>query len=252
MDEEDDFAHGPWILPQHKQPEFNLTSAINKYKLAPTPKHADMFLTAARPIIDTAIKSYSQQDTPAIRARAKSILLDTVHKYDPSITKPKTYFLTHLQGLRRYSTQATSMIRAPEQRLIDAGRVDKHLQELKIELGRDPSDSELADRTGIPIKRIAQARSMPRVTAASSAPEWVIPDAKGDELTGGAPWQQFVYHDLDPISQVVMEHSLGMHGKPVLGTTEIAKVVNMSAGAVSQRKANIDRILSQYSSLFAR
>jgi hypothetical protein len=52
-------------------------------------------------------------------------------------------------------------------------------------------------------------------------------------------WHEFVYHDLDPIDQVILEHSLGLHGKQVLPNQDIARKLKLSPGAISQRKVRI-------------
>jgi DNA-binding NarL/FixJ family response regulator len=43
---------------------------------------------------------------------------------------------------------------------------------------------------------------------------------------------------------VILEHALGLHGKPVLQNQQIAKKLRLSPGAVSQRKAKIQAKLN--------
>jgi hypothetical protein len=54
---------------------------------------------------------------------------------------------------------------------------------------------------------------------------------------------------MDPINQKIMEHSLGLHGQPRLPNHEIAKLLRLSPGAISQRKARIQQTLDKESEL---
>jgi DNA-directed RNA polymerase specialized sigma subunit len=52
-----------------------------------------------------------------------------------------------------------------------------------------------------------------------------------------------VYGDLDGMGQQIMEWTLGLHGSPMLSNQEIAQKLKLSASAVSQRKAVIQKRL---------
>ncbi len=248
------FNPGPWKLPEEalSPKDSILESSIKSYQMLPNPKAADAFVGSAKHVIDAAIKSYAVTDNPAVRAKAKAMLLDSAAKYDPSKSKAKTYLMTQLQGLRRYSNQVNSSVRAPEQHMIDAGRVNKHLPDLRLELGRDPSDQELADRIGIPPSRIARARKVPTSISGDAAED--VPSYALHSTTPLADkhkaWVDFIYQDLSPTDQLILEHSIGHNKKKKLGTNEIAAKLGISAGAVSQRKKRIEDSLNQYDSFF--
>jgi len=57
--------------------------------------------------------------------------------------------------------------------------------------------------------------------------------------TNDKTWLSFVYHDLQPTDQVILEHTVGLNGKPVLSKQMIARKLGISPGAVSQRAAKI-------------
>jgi hypothetical protein len=42
-----------------------------------------------------------------------------------------------------------------------------------------------------------------------------------------------------------MDYSLGLHGAPAVSTTDIAKRLGLTAGAVSQRKAKIQAMIDE-------
>jgi hypothetical protein len=58
---------------------------------------------------------------------------------------------------------------------------------------------------------------------------------------------EFLYHDLDPTDQAILERSLGMHGRRRLAGRDIAKSLGITASAVSQRASRIQKQLDMLS-----
>ncbi len=122
--------------------------------------------------------------------------------------------------------------------------------QLESELGRIPTDEELGDRTGLSPRRMAVLR-----TYRPSLTEGTLDDK--DEESGGSflgmvhkpggksLWGELVYQDLDPYHKKVMEHSLGLHGQPVLQNQVLARKLGRSPGAVSQAKLRIQAMLDE-------
>lgn len=228
------------------------------WKAQPSPETAGSLLGAVDPVIKEAMRTYGSNSasSPTLRGKARLIALNAIERYDPSRSKLRTHLLTQLQGLRRLAAREEQAIRVPEQMSLDRNRMSSSENELREQLGRDPSDAELADHAGISLRRIGHIRAMPGAFAEGSLTRY-------DE-DGAGVWQppvqqqtsdkvqqsmfKFVYHDLDPISQVIMEHTVGMHGKPVLENQQIAQKLRMSPGAVSQRKLKIQQQLDSLSS----
>jgi DNA-directed RNA polymerase specialized sigma subunit len=55
----------------------------------------------------------------------------------------------------------------------------------------------------------------------------------------------YVYHDLDDIDKQVFQHRLGYRGSQVLPNQEIAKKLNLSSAAVTQRAGRIQKRLEE-------
>jgi DNA-directed RNA polymerase specialized sigma subunit len=145
------------------------------------------------------------------------------------------------------SAKEDQILNVPEQVLLDMGGLREAENELRDRLSRDPSDLELADHTGLSRKRIGYLRLMKPSFAEGKLMEV---DEEGSGMSdpsvrqisnneGLRAWHEFVYHDLDPIDQQIMEHTLGLHNKRVLSNQEVAKKLKLSPGAISQRKARI-------------
>lgn len=170
--------------------------------------------------------------------------LDAMKRYDPSKAKLRTHLMFQLQGLRRVSARESQILSVPEQVALDLNNLRQSENVLRDKLGRDPADSEVADHTGLSIKRLTYIRGMHPSYAEGS---YQRPTDEGEDIYQPAvqdkanvkQWHEFVYHDLGPIDQVIMEHTLGLHNKPILQNAEVARKLGVSPGAISQRKARI-------------
>jgi len=231
------------------EPEFK--EHFDTWKATPNPQTTGNLLKVVDPVIDSALKTYAGRATsPTLRSKAKLLAVDAFQRYDPSRAKLRTHLMSHLQGLRRASAQESQIISIPERVGLDLHRLRMSENELRDKLGRDPSDMELADHTSLSRKRIEYIRkAQPGLAEGALAPE-----GEADEGQGIGPgvvgpenntWVNFIYHDLSPVDQVIMEHTLGLHGKPVLPKQHIAAKLRLSPGAISQRAAKIQEKLDR-------
>ncbi len=229
------------------EPEFE--SHFLNWQEQRSPASTAAFLTAISPILDNAVKTYGGSSPgPTVKTKAKLIALKAAEGYDPKRAKLRTHLMTHLQGLRRVAAREAQPITVPERVALDAHRAYRSEAELRDRLGRIPSVSELADETGLSLRRLGHVTRSRPVTAEGSlmsagegGPEQFNPSVTGSP----AGWHEFVYHDLGPIDQVVMEHTLGLHGRPILPKQVIARKLGVSPGAVSQRAARIQALLDR-------
>lgn len=227
------------------EPEYH--DAYYDYIKNKSPESASRILNAVSPVIDKALKSYAggEGETPTMRARAKTLTLEAVRRYDPTKAKLSTHLLSHLRGLRRITERATSAVYIPEGTKIDARKLDATRADMADELGREPSDAELSARIGIPLDRIVRARTVPGVLSASQTGGEVGAVDKVDPRSWDA-WVRAIHADSGPIDQVILEHSFGMFGKPALPANEIAARLNLSPAAISLRKQRLQADLDMY------
>ena len=228
--------------------------AFESWKADPTPEASSNLLKALDPVINEALRSYGgvQADSPQLRGAAKVMTLKVMPNYDPNAAKVRTYLLSQLQSLRRASVRQGDVVRVPEPAIVDQGRLRRAELELRDELSRDPSDMELADRAGLSLKRIGRVRQLtsPSYSEGSQTRmgadgEYTLTPVVVGQMSDKTQklWQEMVYMDLDPVDQLIMEHTLGLHGKPVLQNREIAGRLRVTPGAVSQRKTRIQKKL---------
>lgn len=231
------------------EPEFS--DVYNRYITDPSKSNASSLLTQLGPVIDRGISAHvGRQRSPTTRSHARRLALRAVQTYDPLRSQLSTHVLNHLKGLRRVHRQQTHVLSVPERVVLDQRRLAEASAQLEDRLGREPTMQELADLTGMSIKRIRHIQTFrgPRAEGQISERAGV-----GGELEGFMPatqrlsdaWLNIVYDDLNPINKKIMEWTLGLDGEPVLSNKEIARRLSLSPGAVSQRKKLIQDKLNQ-------
>ena len=236
--------------------EKNFHEPYHTWKADPTPENADLVLNAVQPITDKAVRQFvGLNPSPTIRSKAKTMALKALQSYDPTRAQLNTHLLNQLQGLRRANVHEQRMMAVPEQVALDWKHLYDAETEHKGEIGSEPSDMELADKTGLSLKRIKYVRQMkPSIAEGvymqpTSEDEVFSPAVQGAREPSDRAWVDFVYHDLPPIDQKILEHSLGLHGKPKLTNQDIAHKLGISPAAISQRRTKIQAMLDRQEEL---
>jgi DNA-directed RNA polymerase specialized sigma subunit len=231
------------------EPEF--AEIYNTWKTNPSPETNNKFIEAIKPILDTGITIHIGTKNPNLLSQAKIIALDALPRYDPTKTKLKTFLINSLNSLKRFSRQQNSIVYVPEQLQIEKHQLDAIREAMASELGREPTDQELMEQTGLSSKRLKRIRqfNVPLATSQLVDPE------TGNEFTGESKaigdtkkqdiWVNIVYQDLPPTHKKVMELTLGLNGHKKHSNLEIAKKLGKTPGAISQIKNKIQKLLDE-------
>jgi len=207
-----------------------------------SPDNMNELLRAAQATIGKALSSFAAGDK-SYTGRAKRLAIDAFRNYDPSKgTKLSTHLMIRLKPLQREYTQRSSILSVPERVQLDKLRLEQSERALTEELGREPSDAEISDRTGFAARRIAHVRKFARRRFAEGqmrSPEGEPVQGVAEDVTPEDVWFEYVHHDLDPVDKKILEWKTGMYGKRTFTTNEIARRLNITASAVSQRAAKI-------------
>lgn len=194
-------------------------------------------LKALKPTIDSALTSYGGGSGESLRTQAHLMALDAAKRFDPTKgIQLNTFVFSNLQSLRRKAAERSNMIKVPEGVLLDANKIEKERNDLEVELGREPTAHELADKTGLSLKRLER---ISQGVGAQIAESQTL-NEKGDTLftKAGDPqkiWSDMVYHDLDPIDKKIFEWSTGYGGASRIKKGEMAQKLRISQPAVSAR-----------------
>lgn len=223
------------------------------WQTAKTPENNTKILQALHPVIETAVSSYGGQASPNLASRAKLMALKALDTYDPKRGNVRTHLLSQLQGLRRFAAKEQNIIAIPEQVGLDFQHMQSAENELRDSLSRDPTDDELADATGLSVKRIRKIRTFHQPVATGSTVIETGEDNMSGDIASTVPnqnraadaWSEFVYGDLTPTDKLIMDMSLGRNGRRKASTQEIARRLNITPGAVSQRAAKIQAMLDK-------
>ena len=205
------------------------------------PANAGMLLKQLEPTIDSAMTSYAPAERETLHTRARLIALQAADTYDPRKgTKLNSHVFTALQALNREKARRQNIIHVPENILLEQNRLRKSRQEFTSEIGREPTIDELADHTGMSVRRIekVQTRDGAAMAGAQTLTE------KGDLMFSRAEdpqrvWADYVYHDLDERDKKIFEWSTGYGGSERLRKIDIAKKLKITPAAVSHRIGRI-------------
>jgi DNA-directed RNA polymerase specialized sigma subunit len=235
-------------------PEFD--TVYDEWKKNQTPEINTKLVGTIQPIIDTAVNSYAGgAASPTIKNKARLMALKALGTYDPQKGNVKTHLLSQLQSLRRLAAQEQNIISIPEQVGLDFQRLAGAENELRDSLSRDPDDNELADATGLSVRRIKKIRAFnqPVAEGMTAVQASGSEDAANTDIASTLPnytkntdaWLEFVYGDLSPTDKLIMDMTLGRNGRRRTSTQEIAKRLNITPGAVSQRASKIQTMIDQ-------
>lgn len=140
----------------------------------------------------------------------------------------------------------------PEKLRRDRAQVFTTMEQLRNEYGREPSDEEVMDITGIPLKRMLKVKQAMHakiplsVYEAGSEDESGTPDITSSSRSPMDDWLDAVYHDSNDIDKVILQYKSGYRGAPILSNQEIAAKLKLSPGAVSQRSAKLQARLGEF------
>lgn len=225
---------------------------VRSYLEQPSPQTLSAALKALAKPIETATRKYARNADPIALGRAKKIVADSLSRYEPSKGSIQTYIDRQLQGLQRWSSRRGRPLKTPDMLQMQSARLGEAERRLENELGRPPSSRQLADETGLPLDVIARIRrgdsqvfnsSFGDDGSDSQATISDLPVADDQRLA--TSWIQFVKDDLNDTDQYILEHTLGLNGAKVYDNQTLAAKLKMTPGRVSQRKANIQRLLDK-------
>lgn len=221
-------------------------SIYRAWKTDPSPTNTESLLKELTPTIESALTSYAPDHKSTLRTKARLMALNAAKMYDPNHSaKLTSYVFNNLKSLNREKAKRTNIVHIPENVILERNRINKEKDAFVAEEGREPTLLELADKTGLSLKRIENAEKHGNQLSASQ-----LLSEKGDSLFSKASdpsqvWADYVYHDLDRADKKVFEWSTGYGGTKKIPKGEIAKRLKISPAAVSRRISKIISMLER-------
>jgi DNA-directed RNA polymerase specialized sigma subunit len=168
-------------------------------------------------IYDAARKASFGSNVPesAHRIYAAQNFLDALRTFNPNkgrALQSHVYDTVH-QKAKRLNYLYQNLGSMPEPRAMIVGLYQSELENLKNQLGREPSAAELSDRMSLPIKEITNIRKELRKDLAVGEGTEDIAFSEGSREEESL---EHLYYDLGAEEKVVYEYIFGKHGKPRL------------------------------------
>jgi len=208
--------------------------------------HLRPLLTSLRPLIRKQSNQWAiQRDVPpaAIHAEFLNHAVKALETYDPAKSGLQTYLTYAMKKAPRFIKAYQNAAYIPETRSYDIQPFKNAVTNLTDELGRLPTQLELADHLKWSPKKVAtlqkEIKSSSPTGQAEFDPTEFMPSRQAETL-------RLLPYDLTPEERSVFEYLYGVGGKPKLSPGEISRQLNMSAPKVSRLKASIAAKYSRY------
>jgi len=222
------------------------------YKKAATPKTASAYLTSIEPILTAGIRAAGVADNSLTQSHARRLALEATNTYDPNVGALKPFISSHLQRLKRIAAKRAQVVAVPERIAMESTAINRAEEELTDLLGRPVSTSEIADKLGLNVARIERVRTYKTGFGESQIAGLLGNEDDEDAIEPAVASRNpatarlhYLYGELDPVDQSIVEHRFGLYGKPPMSVTAIAAMHRMTPGAISQRAAKIAKKLNE-------
>ncbi len=203
----------------------------------------DALMEMVEPVVSQARNTYAGgKEDPVIDLKSQELTRRALSTYDPEKGSLKTHLFQQLKPLNQVLHHRANALQIPQRAWWDMQNMQSEREAYREDHGRDPTAQELADRTGLSLRRISSLRQFSREPVPDSALKKEDPDAMLGAHDPGEEnrWPgKAVYYSLGPTDQKIMEWRTGIFGSEQLPNKEIAKQLGVSAAAVSQRSAKI-------------
>lgn len=204
-----------------------------KWKDNPGPGQLSSALKAVDHVIDEVPRANPKLSRSLLRGQARSRAVEALSTFDPAMgASLETHVRNHLKPLTMRShgqTRAVSRGRFIEETATEFKNESRAFEE---QFGREPTAVEMADRMKIGLDRARQLMERSRHYEMPESQMESLGPVEGSEDTNVSRWTEYVYHDLSPRDQLIMDLRLGRNGKEKHGLEDIASKVGISAPAV--------------------
>lgn len=164
----------------------------------------------------------------AIDAEAKQVAMEAFKNYDPSRgVRLSTYMTSYMPKIRRYVIKHQNPVRVSEDSALRIHSYKEAVDELTQKTGEAPTAAEIADHRKWSVRDVKKTRMAIGGARISELDEETPMLDDGERRT--SIFIDYLYHELAPKEQKVLEHLYGLYGTPkVQDTKDIAKAVGYS------------------------
>ncbi|HNX48550.1 MAG TPA: hypothetical protein PKL08_00180, partial [Thermoanaerobaculaceae bacterium] len=103
------------------------------------------------PTIEKALRAYAPNATEVVRSRARIIAAGAIRSFKPDQGADlNTHVYRQLQRLQREAPQISDPMPQPERTRRDSGKIMAAISQAADDIGREPTDEEISELTGLP------------------------------------------------------------------------------------------------------
>ena len=228
-----------------------IEDAYKKWQADQTPESLAAVISELEPSINAEIHRYAGPK-PLLRGQAKQLAIGAIRSYDPAQgAQLRSWVTTQLQPLSRYSA-SLKPVKIPEVAARQAAEINRLETELADELGYNPSVEELADKSGISVRRIQKLKQMVRPVVAEGTLQSTDTDEGPvglnpavDTVRSMSGVEEAAYESLSPRDKQIFDMKTGKHGQKLLSNQEIATRLGVTPALISQRTQTIAQTIQR-------
>lgn len=225
-------------MPEFQPPQYDAESEvkmIQDFQREPTPEKFDTLYNTFNGALEKSINErmgMSSLPRAAVKGQALLAFDRALRTYKPGTSKFTTWMSNQMQPLNRYVRDHADIAHIPDNRAMHITKFRDAFGSLADQLGREPTTFELADSLNLPEKEIAHLqKELKKDFLAEEGLESLIPTKDVEIIEDRA---KAMMMDLDEREQLILEHQLGLWGKPKLLPQQMAKQLNIPISQVRQ------------------
>jgi DNA-directed RNA polymerase specialized sigma subunit len=196
-----------------KQDELTI---FQSWKKTQDKKHFQDLYNSMKPLIHRAAEKAaygSNIPESAHKAYAAQAFYDSLRTFQPT---SGASLQTHVFGsvhnkVKRLNYEYQNMGKMPEPRAVMVGKFQTELENMKNDLGREPSAAEMSDHMNLPLKQIVNLQKEIRkdLSMGQGTEEVAVSEGSVED-----EFAAYLYYELTPEEKVVYEYITGHYGKP--------------------------------------
>jgi len=217
-----------------------------QWKAAPTPENTQALLQRFEPLIGQRVRRWKAPNVSesALRANLAKQAIKAFETYDPNKAALSTHVGNTMKKSLRFVRQNQNLAYIPEAKAEKIGPINVAQDELRQQLGRDPTHTEIGEHMGMrpDLVQNIQKQQVKDIFASQF---------ESDPVAQASSREREVLPLLRPAlgvdEQAVFDYLYGQQGKPrTTSTGQIAKHLGKSPSQISRLKKRIEAEYKKY------
>jgi DNA-directed RNA polymerase specialized sigma subunit len=225
------------------------------WKTDPTPQNMRPLVQRYMPLVKSRAIQWKAPhvDPAAFETKGQNLIVGALQSYDPNRgTAPETWVTHRLQPLKRFNVQQQNYAMIPEAKAARIGDIKAATDELREEMGREPTQDEIAEAVNPQLSKRQQLTGQKVQQIQDAQRKDVIGSTfESDPVPRAISRERQIVSQLRPTlkpdQQEVYDYLYGQNGKQqVTSTTQLAKMLGKSPSQVSRLRTAILNKYKEY------